>query len=252
MYFFIYDIAPFLLNITLILTYQPIIIISHMIMLFVIYPAAILDAVHYSVSSLIYSFNFNVISCDASISWGLYFRYSAIPQMATFVELHNNRICCIVTILMLFMLISKKLFLSQNFCGNYIVKPHRFSTKILKSDMGISEIITEISTLLPQLSNFIDQFNTTVSQSGINVVTDTTGNMSMDVPQSMPDDVANKISTKISIIDRLISTQGQEIRDLLQKGTDLEKKLKIADSNYVSQLTDKIQEFKRLNSSYKH
>jgi hypothetical protein len=150
------------------------------------------------------------------------------------------------------MLISKKLFLSQNFCGNYIVKPHRFSTKILKSDMGISEIITEISTLLPQLSNFIDQFNTTVSQSGINVVTDTTGNMSMDVPQSMPDDVANKISTKISIIDRLISTQGQEIRDLLQKGTDLEKKLKIADSNYVSQLTDKIQEFKRLNSSYKH
>jgi hypothetical protein len=150
------------------------------------------------------------------------------------------------------MLISKKIFLSQNFCGNYMVKPHTFATKTLKSDMGISEIITEISTLLPQLSNFIDQFNATVSQSGINVVTDSIGNMSMDVPQSMTDDVANKLSTKISIIDRLITTQGQEISDLLQKGTDLEKKLKIADSNYVSQLTDKIQEFKRLNSSYKH
>jgi len=34
--------------------------------LFGIYPAAILDAVHYSVSTLIYSFDLSVISCDAS------------------------------------------------------------------------------------------------------------------------------------------------------------------------------------------
>jgi NADH-ubiquinone oxidoreductase chain 4 len=34
--------------------------------LFGIYPAPILDAVHYSVSTLIYSFDFSVISCDAS------------------------------------------------------------------------------------------------------------------------------------------------------------------------------------------
>jgi NADH-ubiquinone oxidoreductase chain 4 len=34
--------------------------------LFGIYPAAILDGVHYSVSTLIYSFDFSVTSCDAS------------------------------------------------------------------------------------------------------------------------------------------------------------------------------------------
>jgi NADH-ubiquinone oxidoreductase chain 4 len=34
--------------------------------LFGIYPAAILDAIHYSVSTLIYSFDFTIISCDAS------------------------------------------------------------------------------------------------------------------------------------------------------------------------------------------
>lgn len=122
----------------------------------------------------------------------------------------------------------------------------------MHSDTGISEIVTEINTLLPQLANFINQFNTTVSQSGINVVTDSVGNMSIDVPQNMPDDVANKISTRIGIIDRLITTRGQEINDLLQKGTHLENKLKMENSNYVSQLTDKIQEFKRLNSLYKH
>ena len=40
--------------------------------LFGIYPAAILDGIHYSVSTLIYSFDFSVISCDASRAWGLY------------------------------------------------------------------------------------------------------------------------------------------------------------------------------------
>jgi hypothetical protein len=118
--------------------------------------------------------------------------------------------------------------------------------------MGISEIVAEINTFLPQLANFINQFSTTVSQEGVNVVTDSTGNMSIDIPKSMTDDAANKISTKIGIIDRLIITRGQEINDLLQKGISLENKLKIEDPHYVSQLTDKIQEFKRLNALYKH
>lgn len=133
-----------------------------------------------------------------------------------------------------------------------MVKPPLFATKTLQSSMDISEIVTELNTLLPQLANFINQFNTTVSQSGISVVTDSMGSMSIDVPQNMPDHVANKISTRIGIIDRLITTRGQEINDLFQKGTHLENKLKMENSNYVSQLTDKIEEFKRLNSSYKH
>jgi hypothetical protein len=133
-----------------------------------------------------------------------------------------------------------------------MVKPPLFATKTLQSSMDISEIVTELNTLLPQLANFIDQFNTTVSQSGISVVTDSMGSMSIDVPQNMPDHVANNISTRIGIIDRLITTRGQEINDLFQKGVHLENKLKMENSNYVSQLTDKIEEFKRLNSSYKH
>jgi hypothetical protein len=139
-----------------------------------------------------------------------------------------------------------------SFNTNYIINPHSFESKPLQSDMGISEIVAEINTFLPQLANFINQFSTTVSQEGVNVVTDSTGNMSIDIPKSMTDDAANKISTKIGIIDRLIITRGQEINDLLQKGISLENKLKIEDPHYVSQLTDKIQEFKRLNALYKH
>jgi len=45
-----------------------------------IYPGLILDAIHYSVSTLIYSFDFNIINCDAPIAWGLYFQDSANGQ----------------------------------------------------------------------------------------------------------------------------------------------------------------------------
>nr|UFY98809.1 NADH dehydrogenase subunit 4 [Corynespora cassiicola]UFY98825.1 NADH dehydrogenase subunit 4 [Corynespora cassiicola] len=41
--------------------------------IFGVYPAPILDAIHYSVSLLIYSFDASVISCDAAITWVQYF-----------------------------------------------------------------------------------------------------------------------------------------------------------------------------------
>lgn len=140
----------------------------------------------------------------------------------------------------------------RNFYSDFTIKPHTFTAGALHSEMGISEIVSEINTLLPQFANFIGQFNTTVTQSGVNVITDSMGSMSIDVPQNMPGDVANKISTRIGVIDRLITTKGQEISDLFQKGFNLEHKLKSENPKYESQLTQMMQEFKTLNSSYKH
>ena len=127
-----------------------------------------------------------------------------------------------------------------------------FATKLLKSDFNIMEIVTEINTLMPQLSNFICQFDTTVNQTGIRVISDTVGNMSIDVPDTMPEIEVKKVTTKIGIIDRLITTRGQQLNDLFQKGVLLESKLKIENPNYVSQLSEKIEEFRKLNASYKH
>ena len=76
--------------------------------------------------------------------------------------------------------------------------------------------------------------------------------MSIDVPQHISEEVSNKLTNKIGVIDRLITTRSQDISDLVQKGTILEEKLKVADSHYVSQLSDRMQEYKRLISSYKH
>ena len=131
--------------------------------------------------------------------------------------------------------------------------PHAFVNINLQSTMGeLTEVISKVNELLPQLSGFIDQFNNTVLTTNINVITDVTGNMDIDVPASMSDIEANNISKRIGILDRLISTRGQEIDSLLHKGLEIESKLKEQNPNYTSQIIDKVNEFKKLNTSYKH
>lgn len=134
--------------------------------------------------------------------------------------------------------------------GNY-PNPHSFGSVPLHSEGSLLEVISEVTNLLPQLANFISQFDATVLKSGVNVLTDTAGNMSIDVPNIMSDVEANKISTRLGIIDRLVNTRGQEINVLLQKGQELAK-AKDVDSELVSLLQEKIREFKTLNEAYKH
>jgi hypothetical protein len=151
----------------------------------------------------------------------------------------------------------KKIIISIN--NYYLINQYNLSliNKPLKSGLDISSlditgVITEVNNLLPQFSNFIDQFKNVVNQYGINVITDSVGNMSIDVPQNISDSEANNISKRIGVIDRLISTHGNTINELFQRGLNLENKLKMDNPNYTSQLTDQINQFKNLNKSYKH
>lgn len=138
------------------------------------------------------------------------------------------------------------------FSKNFIPKPDEFVDSMLQSGSDVSSIVTEINGLLPQLADFIGQFHNLVGNTGINVVTDSAGNMARDVPQNMPDSEANYISKKIGVIDRLITTHGQNINDLHQKGLKMEENLKTDNPKHVSQLSDQIYKFKNLNSTYKH
>jgi len=55
-----------------------------------IYTAPVLDAMHYSVSTLIYFFDFNIIGGDSPQVWDIYFQDSASPQMEALVKLQEN------------------------------------------------------------------------------------------------------------------------------------------------------------------
>jgi hypothetical protein len=126
-------------------------------------------------------------------------------------------------------------------------------TSPLQNNLGdLTEIIAQITVMLPELSSFISQFNNLVVESNINVVTDTSGNMSVDVPASMSDTQASTITKKIGIIDRLINSHGTSLSDLFKKGLDIEKNIQLNDPSYTSQLTEKVSVFKELNASYKH
>ena len=133
-----------------------------------------------------------------------------------------------------------------------IPSPYSFVTTTLKSNLELTEIVTEVSRLLPQLTDFIGQFHSIVSANNVNVITDVAGNMSIDVPSNMSDDMASKISTRLGIVDRLITNHGTTINDLFQKGLHIEQQLKVNNPSYVSQLNDHISTFKQLNASYKH
>jgi hypothetical protein len=119
-------------------------------------------------------------------------------------------------------------------------------------NQDICDIISELNRLLPQLADFISQFKTIIIDTGINVVSDAQGNMSIDVPIKMSDTDANNISTKIGIIDRLITHNGMTINSLFQKGSAIEESLRKTDPSYSSQLIEQITRFKELNASYKH
>ena len=201
------------------------------------------------------------VESPSGIYW-IMFTFSVLDlTKREFTVLFSFLLKTMLSLLMIFMVKGREILLanhylwvilSHNLCSNYKVKPHRFASEQLLSDTSISEVITQIDTFLPQLATFINQFSTTVNQFGISVVTDTAGTMSIDVPQNMSEEVANKVSNKIGVIDRLITTRSQDISDLLQKGTILEEKLKATDSQYVTQLTDRMKEYKRLISLYKH
>ena len=118
--------------------------------------------------------------------------------------------------------------------------------------LEIMEIIGELNTLIPQFAGFIDQFNTLVIQKSLNVVSDSSGNMAIDVPYDMSNKEADNISKRISIIDRLIDSHHTSIKDLFEKGFNIENKLKVENSNYISELTNKKVEFNKLKNSYQH
>lgn len=133
-------------------------------------------------------------------------------------------------------------------------KPYEFVTQSLQSslEVDLSEIVNSINSLLPQLSTFINQFHTTVSENNINVFSDAYNNMSIDVPSTMSDAEGQKLSDRINVIDRVITARTQEIETLVDKGLELENKIKVSNPNFNSQILSKVNELKRLNDSYKH
>jgi len=115
-------------------------------------------------------------------------------------------------------------------------------------------VILEVKRILPQLANFIQQFNSYALANDVHTITDGQGNLDMLVPNDMPDHVTNQVKAKLSVLDRLINTQGSKAVDLLKQAEKLEQGLKLSNVNYTpnSELQSLIKENIRLNGLFKH
>lgn len=116
----------------------------------------------------------------------------------------------------------------------------------------LETVLSGIDNLMPQLTLFINQFNDVVTNNDINVVTDTAGNMSIDVPKDITDEAGNKLVTRIGVIDRLISERTSNLDELFKQGFDLEKEIKKDNAEYASRIVEKAQAFREIKNSYKH
>jgi hypothetical protein len=105
---------------------------------------------------------------------------------------------------------------------------------------------------MPRLAGFINQFDTTVAQQSINVISDSEGNLSIDVPSAMSDAAAKEVTLRIQTLDRRMNIQGSFIKDLLHKGLGLQNKINMLDPSYKSEIFKQITELNKLNSLFKH
>jgi hypothetical protein len=118
-------------------------------------------------------------------------------------------------------------------------------------ELDLLGILTELGPLMHQFQSFITNFNATIITSNINVMVDSIGAMSLDVPKDMPDSTVEFTRKKLVLADHLINVKGSEILNLLKKGLDIKNSLGVTDSDHTSELMSKIKEFKELNNSYK-
>lgn len=66
------------------------------------------------------------------------------------------------------------------------------SVSLENLEAELQVIFTELNRLLPQLSTFITQFNNFVIETGINVVTDASGALGIDVSATLDDAIAQQ------------------------------------------------------------
>jgi len=118
--------------------------------------------------------------------------------------------------------------------------------------LELDGLIASLNQIIPQLSGFVSQFNDIQIANDVKVLSDSIGNMYLDVPASMPKPFENMLTTRLGIIDRLCNTHGQSITQLLDKGRLLEEQLRLQDPHYTSKLSGHIAEFARLSNAFKH
>ena len=113
-------------------------------------------------------------------------------------------------------------------------------------------IVVELNKIIPQLKGFINNWHDTINYYNINVITDSSGQLSIDVPSDLDEDNVKSCTKKIKILDNLIRDRFDHTEKLITKGNEIETGLKKCSKDYASKLIENSKILKELQSSFKH
>ncbi len=132
--------------------------------------------------------------------------------------------------------------------------PYPFVTLQLHSGtlLALTEVLTQIDLVLPQLAEFITRFNDLIVSNDINVITEVDGTLAIDAPATMSDSEISNIRKRIQVLDKLIENRTSRATELLEKGSLIDNQLKIQNPNHSSQILNKVREYEILRSNYRH
>ena len=122
-----------------------------------------------------------------------------------------------------------------NHLNNIFVYTNRDVVTIFDLQNELSPLIDESNRLLAQLEGFINRFNSFVINNNINVITDTQGNMEIEVSNGVNDNQATLYSNTIHTLDNLIRNHINTIEQLVTRGNQLENNILNIDNSYNRQ-----------------
>lgn len=112
------------------------------------------------------------------------------------------------------------------------------------------EFLQELNNLVPEITNYINQFNSIISENNLNVITDVQGNLMVDAPSNLSDQACDYFGKKVGVIDRIINSKLDEADKLIEQGNAMQKEIK--NSNHSSQIQAKLKELNQLKNKYGH
>ena len=115
-----------------------------------------------------------------------------------------------------------------------------------------NEIIPGVTRLLTQLRVFINEFNNLVIREHINVITDSEGNISIDVDANMSEERTQQLANRVDVLHSLIHNHQHNIEDLLERGLSEEQSVLQNNPNYVRRIPSLQTSFNTIIRTYVH
>lgn len=118
--------------------------------------------------------------------------------------------------------------------------------------MELNTIIVNIDNELQQLLSFINQFHELVIAKQLTVTSDALGALMVDAPVTLPDNEASLVGRRITILDNLINTRRDSVKESIHQGLSIYSQIKTVNPSFNSVILTKLNELHDISGKYIH